>query len=354
MSIISIAGVLALGAPGGGGGSLTSPATWTFDSTKAGTADTANYIALFHETRDEFKDVAHGGQVGNINDFRFANDSGESVRCTWKIVKWDGTTGEVVAKVNVGTLTHSTDLVRYVFWDTTSRGSFLGGSTGAIYDSNYKTALGFGDGTTLDLNDETSNGNNGTNHNTAVAAAGISGLGGISFVSTSSQYVDTANTLNIAHPTLEGWVFVPANQGSGVSFMGFAQGNGGGLTDKVIGMDENVGSSGLNWYIFDGGANTVTVSSVMTYGAWHYIVATADGTTTRLYLDGSQIGSQAGGGAYTGYGAPGWQIGGLLHTNGYGTFTASECRLSDTARSASYVTATYNNYSSPSTFYALS
>lgn len=338
---------------GGGGGGITSPATWTFDHTKAGTADTAGYIALFHETRTQFKDIAHGGEVGNANDFRFANDAGEISRCTWIIVKWNGTTGEVTAKVNIGTLTHSADAVRYVFWDGTSRGSFLGGATGAIYDVDYKGVLGFGDGTTLSLLDETSNANNGTNNNVAVAAAGISGLGGISFAVASSQYVTTANTLNLAHVTEEGWVYVPASNGQSVNMMGFVQGNGGGLTDKDVIMGENSGSSDLTWYVFDGAAKLVTVTSALSYAGWHYVVGTADGTTSRLYLDGSQIGSMAAGGAYTGYSAPGWQIGGLFSSGSYGTFTASECRLSDVARSSSYVTATYNNYSSPSTFYTL-
>jgi len=338
----------------GGGAALSSPATWTFDSTKAGTADTANYIALFHETRNEFKDVAHGGQVGNSNDFRFANDSGESVRDTWKIVKWNGTTGEIVAKVNVGTLTHSTNLTRYVFWDMSSRGSFLGGSLGAIYDSNYKGVLGFGDATTLDLNDETSNANNGTNHNTAVAAAGISGLGAISFTFASSQYITTANTINIGHVTEEFWIYVPANIGQTQGLMGICQGNGGGLNDKVLWMSDHGATADLDWYVFDGSGPTVSVSNSLSYGAWHQVVGTADGTTSRLYLDGVQIGSIAAGNTYTGYGAPGWQIGGILHATNYGTFIMSEARLSDVARSPSQILAQYNNYSSPSTFYTLS
>ncbi len=337
---------------GGGGGGFSSPTTLTADHTQAGTADTSNFVMLVSEMHAEWKSTGNGGQVGNVNDFRFASDSGGSTLLTWSIVSWDATTGQLVAKVNIGTLSHTSDTVNYMLWDGTGRGSPLGGNP---WDSNYKGVLGFGDGTTLVLTDETTNANNGTNHNTAVAAAGPNGLGGVAFTFASSQYISTANTINITHCTLEAWIYVPANIGQNPGLFGVNQ--GGGLTDKDLTLNDPVsGLASLSWYIFDGAGKFVSPSAVFSYAGWHYLVGTADGTNSRLYLDGAEVAVSptAAGNTYTGYGAAGWQIGGpTVGGSSYGTFTASEARLSDTARSASYVLATYNNYSSPSTFYTL-
>lgn len=337
---------------GGGGAVLSSPATITYDHTKAGTANTSNFVDLFSMTNAAFKSVANGGSVGNVNDFRFAADSGGSSLLTWEIIKWDAATGELVALVNIGTLTFATDAVRYLLFDGTSRGSFLGGSTGAIWDANYKGVIVGGDGTTLDITDHTSNANNGTNNNGALAAAGPSGLGAMAFTWAANKYITTANTINIAHPTLEAWVYLPATLGLAGAVVGVMQGNSSGLTDKDI----SIGTDGkVHWYIYDGAQKFLVSTGALSTGVWHYLVGTADGSTQRLYIDGAEdpSGGQSAGGAFTGYGAPGWEISGTQSISGGGQpidGSISMARISDVARSANYILATYNSISSPSTF----
>jgi hypothetical protein len=353
MSILSIAGVLSLGAAGGG--PLTSPATITYDHTRAGTADTSNFVALFSTTNPSFKSVANGGLLGNVNDFRFASNSGGSTLLTWEIIKWDAATGLLVAFVNIGTMSHTVDPVRYLLFDNSSRGSFLGGATGAPYDSNYKCVIVGGDGTTLDITDHTSNANNGTNNNGAVAAAGPSGLGAMVFTWAANKYITTANTINIAQPTLEAWVFLPATLGIDAALIGVMQGNSSGTTDKDISVHTD---GKVHFYVYDGAQKFLVSTGALSTGAWHYVVGTADGTTQRIYIDGAEdpSGGQAAGNTFTGYGGPGLELSGTQSITGGGSpidGSISTARLSNVARSASYVLATYNSIHSPSTFYTI-
>lgn len=341
---------------GGGGGGLSSPVTITVDHTKCGTADTTGFVMLFSSTDASFKSTANGGSIGNSNDIRFAADNAGVTLYNWEIAKWDGTAGTITARVKVPTLSHTADTVFYLLYDGTGRGSFLGGSAGSVWDANYKSCYGFGDGTTLSLTDLTTNANNGTGHGSplAVAAAGLNGLGGIQFNGTTDQYVSTTNVLNIAHPTVECWFYLPDVLSIPHGLVGFDNGYLNGTEDKDLYLDQaanHVDAVG-RWYVFPGGLLNPT--TVLTHSVWHHMVGTADGTTQVLYADATSIGSQASADTYTGYTVANLFIGagfrGLRQSNAL----ISEVRVSNVARSTSYITATYNNYFSPSTFYTLS
>ncbi len=288
-----------------------------------------------------------------MNDFRFASDSAGSSLLNWRIVRWDSTTGELVAYVNVGTLAHSTDTVIYLLFDGTARGSFLGGSLGAEYDANYKTVIDTGDGTTLDLLDRTTNANNGTNNNTATATAGPNGLGAISFVSGSSQYVSTPNTINYALATLEVLVYVSA-PGLAGAIAGIVAGNGGAVTEKTL-WSESDGK--IRWYVYDGTVVNIRSTNIAALSTWHYVVGRADGTNSQLWVDGAQEATAAAGNTYTSYASAGLEINGDYNgAAAHITYCSSKValvRLSNLARSNSYIIATSASYLSPSTFYTL-
>ncbi|KKK54951.1 hypothetical protein LCGC14_3079490, partial [marine sediment metagenome] len=98
-----------------------------------------------------------------------------------------------------------------------------------------------------------------------------------------------------------------------------------------------------------------TVSpGIYTDDTWHYVVGIRNDTddTLRLYVDGSEVASVANGKAesYTGY----FRIGSYTNTgwangiSGYFPGTVDEIRLSDTVRSADWVSTEYNNQSDAS------
>ena len=346
-----------LGQSGGGGGGGPAFKTITIDHTKCGTADTTGFVMLFSTTATYLKTVANGGSVQNSNgyDIRFTSDSAGLTDLNWEIVKYDGMAGQFVARVNIPTLSHTADTVIYLQYGDNTITTFQGGSAGAIYDANYKGFWGWGDGSTLSLSDLTTSANNGTNNNAAVAAAGPNGLGGISFTAASTNYVTTASTLNLAHVTEE--ILMKFSNPGGTpawSLCGITQGNGGGTNDKEIGFTLSAGNATLSWYVFPAGV--LTAAAALSPDAWHHVAAVADGTNQILYVDGVSVASQAAGDTFTGYTAPGFQVCGNLKagTFQYGTFIASDTRISSVGRSASCILATSNSFLSPSTFYTLS
>jgi hypothetical protein len=101
-----------------------------------------------------------------------------------------------------------------------------------------------------------------------------------------------------------------------------------------------------------------------TGGQWHHAVLLRNGSTGRLYLDGSEVNSGVvGTGALTFPTAPNntlligaqWETDTAATTDQRNYFQGDldEVRTSTTARSADWVKTEYNNQSSPSTFYTL-
>jgi hypothetical protein len=89
----------------------------------------------------------------------------------------------------------------------------------------------------------------------------------------------------------------------------------------------------------------------ITLNEWHYVVGTFDGTTARMYVDG---GAPSGKTASS----PSWPSQGMFladrsdHFRKYKGFL-DEVRVSNVARSASWITTEYNNQYDPSSFYSM-
>ncbi len=119
----------------------------------------------------------------------------------------------------------------------------------------------------------------------------------------------------------------------------------------------------LSWAIcYYNGSNLcagVQTSSSLLDNAWHYISGTYDGTTLRMYVDGTLIGTAPLNTSAVSWKndrnvliARSWHGGGS--PNRYFRGLLDEVRISDTTRSQSWVTATFNITSSPGTFLTFS
>ena len=302
--------------------------------------------------------MANGGLVASSTgaDIIFTDSNGTSL-LNYEIESYASSTGNLVAWVSIPLLTATSDYTIYEYFGNSSAPAETTSNIQNTWDSNYKGIWHLPNGTTLTANDSTSNANNGTLQNTPTATAGQI-AGGASFTAASSQYITTANTLNIATPTVSAWVKIPANPGTGFvgSVVGIVQGNQSGTNDKDIYINPN---GTVSWYVYYASMSApelATSVGTLSPNVWHYLVGTADGTTSRLYIDGRADGSIASGNIYTSYSAPGFEINGEYGTSGsYGTYmtdTVDEARISSIARSADWIQTEYNNQSSPSTFYA--
>lgn len=117
-----------------------------------------------------------------------------------------------------------------------------------------------------------------------------------------SNYVAPLTILNTPTVTVEAWVKITAAPSSNALIAGFVNGLGSGITDKrlIIGSDRAV-----SWYVWDGAERWAWTSpGAVPLNTWTHIVGTADGTTSRLYVNGVEAMSVPAGPTYAAYTAP--------------------------------------------------
>src|SRR3989344_5672823 len=111
----------------------------TIDNTKVD-GDLTNFPVLISTTDVDWKDTSNGGYVGQSDggDFVFTTESGTST-LPYEIEKYDNTTGEFVAWVNVDTLSSSVDTDIYIYYGNASIADQQ--DSIEVWDSNYKAVF---------------------------------------------------------------------------------------------------------------------------------------------------------------------------------------------------------------------
>jgi YD repeat-containing protein len=195
----------------GGGGSGTwynsswgyrTPVTVSHTMVSGGSSLT-NFPVLVSVTNANLKTVANGGYVGKSDgsDILFTA-SDELPKLNHEIESYNPATGNVIAWVQVPSLSNSTDTVLYAYYGNASA-SNQQNPTG-VWDSNYTAVYHLGLNGALSLNDSTTNGNTLTNTNSVVSAnAQIST--GASF-NGSNNYLSAASLTN--PPTSGGCLYL--------------------------------------------------------------------------------------------------------------------------------------------------
>lgn len=320
----------------------------TFDHTKVPNTDQSNFPALVYLSDATLKTVANGGHVQSASgyDICFFSDSGMTSSLYWEMESYDASNGIMWAWVKIPTLSHTSDTVIYVGYGNAAISTFQSTAASA-WDSNYKGVWHLGSVTGGGLNDSTSNGKNGTNHSSTATTGKISG--GIA-VSGSAQYVDVgAIETGTGAFTLSCWVKVSAFPGTGVEAQLIGKGFDG--TSEPYFLDL-VGTS-LRCGSYAPG-QTLWASDWST-GIWYYAVGVWSGSEFIVYSNGAQKNSNAGTGPIP-TSANSTYIG-ALDVNGvtgrYLNGAIDEVRISNSARTADWISTEYANQNSPGTFFTL-
>ncbi len=110
-------------------------------------------------TDPALKTVANGGHVANANgyDIGFYADSGGTTKLKWEVEKYDGVTGNLIAWVKIPSVSSSSDTVFYLMYGDSTINTDQSDPPNT-WDSNFKSVWHLGNGSTLSLNDSTSNG----------------------------------------------------------------------------------------------------------------------------------------------------------------------------------------------------
>lgn len=120
------------------------------------------------------------------------------------------------------------------------------------------------------------------------------------FDGVNGSYIGSTSPFNTTVWTSACWFYGYAytnSPGGGtpcVNLVGMALSAGSPTTDKNLFVDNTGHISG---YLFDGAPQIVTASTVVPLRRWTHAAVTADGTTMKVYQDGSLVGSLAAGAA---------------------------------------------------------
>jgi len=331
--------------------------TVTIDHTKTGTVNSTNFPILFSGTYSFLATVANGGLVQSASgwDIMFTSDAAGNSLLDFEVESYDATTGTIRAWVRIPTLSVTVDTVIYLWYGKNCVAS-LANKTG-VWDSNFMLVWHLSNGTVLSAADSTSNnrtgsifGQTGNDMATAAFIAGGAILDGV------NNYIFTPS---LGAPptsmTLSAWV--KPNAAGGVIFdeTGTNALNSG-WHDSQLEVETNNTVKSCVWI---GSEKCVVAGSGIVYGNWYHMATRYDqpGATLAGFVNGALGASSAATKQYPNTGVQYWNVGGTDTTNGgnsaYGSALIDEVRISNIARSNSWLLSEYNNQFSPSTFYTL-
>ncbi len=315
----------------------------TIDKTKISTVATttfSNFPMLISVTDTDLKHTSFSGKVGKTDgaDILFTSSDG-STKLNHEIERYSSSTGEILIWVQIPTLSGTSDTLIYMYFGNS--GASDQQSINNTWDSNYKGVYHLPDGTTLTANDSTSNANNGTLTNTPTATTGKIGGGG-SFVSASSQYISLGNgaSLQNATTTIEAWIKL-----NGTSGYRAIWGNSGNGYEFRVNTTSNILQT-----LKQGVAGVITGNKSLVPNTWYNVIFVNDTNDSRIYINGmlDAVAASASGVSFSNN----RQIAGASTVSEYLDGQIDEVRNSSIARSSDWIKTSFNNQSSPSTFYA--
>lgn len=331
----------------GGGSPGSGFNTLTIDHTKCGSNPSTDWPLLVTGTIANLKSIANGGLLNSANNVAFYSDAGKTTLLKFERGIHDLTTGFIEYYVKIPTLSNTTDTVIYPDIDP-ARVVDLS-DVANTWNSAYKVAYHFGTSTSLVLTDVIA-GLTLSNTNTVTPTSGIGG-GGADFNGT-NQHLDNVADAALRLPTnftVELW-FRPQSGGSTFKTI-LAKTNGSTTANYILQIDNTLKPRVL---LTQGAGNykIVTAASTVTNNVTYHLAGTYNGTTLTFYLNGASSGTPL---AVSGSADdPNNTL--MVGSEGAANFTKGmidEIRLSNVARSADYLLATYNNGINAATFYTI-
>ena len=326
--------------------------------------DLTNYPMLVSFTDSNLinKTQSDGG------DIIFIEENGN--RLDHEIEKFDSTTGELVAWVRIPQLEGDYDTTLYMYYgnqtvDNQQRPEDVWDDGFAMVQHLKEDPTG---GATPDGNpeafDSTDNNNNGNTNGSMTSADFYNGKIGKSYnFDGSDDYVRIVDSSSLKPSTaisISAWVNVDATADWGKIISKDYYGTGSWSSPYVTyALSSSYSSDGRPYLdVTVGGQNYKQIAtSSLNPGTWYYVVGTWDGSNMRIYINGQ---------AENGTTALAGQIGSYPATSDIAIGSRSpyasgerqdgkldEVRISNSARSANWITTEYNNQNSPSTFISL-
>ena len=290
------------------------------------------------------------------NDLLFTAGDGTS-KLAHEIESYTSSNGLLIAWVKMPLLSSAANTYLYLYYGNSTATNQQNAT--AVWDANFKAVWHLKE-TSGNFYDSTANANLGTN---AVSATGKAGeIGNGQQFNGSGDYIAAANSASLGVTnkiTLSAWVNYTAFATTTSSYACILdKGYDGGVGGYFLRLDGfSTGSSNaleVGSYTASPSTNYMASWTISGWNTneWHHVVGLYDGSNWTLYSDGAQQAT-----AFQGTGA-------LTNTqpltigafDNRGTFSRyskayiDEARISNTARSAGWISTEYNNQKSPAAF----
>jgi hypothetical protein len=301
--------------------------------------DITNFPVLISIVDNDLKEKAQP----DGDDILFMDNTGFATLLYYEIEQYDGTSGTLIAWVNIAHLSSSEDTVFYMYYGNST--SLSQQNPEKTWDANYVAVWHFGESAGSTVADSTSNTITGTANAGASISKGFIGNARNFDGSTGSVNLGTSPLLGgMPTYTVEAWVNPTSISGEKRIYDRGQSGN----PNRVLFFQD----SG-KFRFQTNNADNLEKPGVLSVGTWYYLVGTfiGSGGEIALYADGIKIATttstQAGPTpgnihAYIGDSAI------ISSRKWYGKI--DELRFSKTARTPGWINTTYQNQNSPATF----
>jgi RHS repeat-associated protein len=317
--------------------------------------DQTDFPVLVSGAYSFLANVANGGHVQNASgyDIIFTSDPAGQNQLDFEIDSYSSATGTAAFWVRIPTLSHLTDTPIYMWYGNSSIATSQENIAG-VWRNGYLSVYHLGNGASIGLADSGIAGYSLAQSGSVLSVTGMIG-GGAAFDGNPNDYLYHDSVTSYpsgatGQETLEAWEMLPPSSG----LVGFGYGANS-WSGSRIALDSASAGPLMEF------ENIGVVDSAPIGNAWHHLVGTYAGghvslTTVQLYLDGTPLPGNNNNTGDVNITTDELKLGGIPTVNFCCGSPGSldEVRISSVIRSADWISAEYNNESSPSTFYALS
>jgi hypothetical protein len=301
--------------------------------------DLTNFPVLVHITDNDLKMKAQS----NGNDILFMNNTGYATRLNYEIEQYVGSTGTLIAWVNITQVHSNVDTIFYLYYGNPT--SLSQQDPPKTWNSNYVGVWHFGETMGSTVADSTDNAITGTASTGAAITTGFIGNARNFDGSSGKVNLGTSSLLGgMPAYTIEAWVN-PSSISGETRIYDRSQG---GNPNTVLFIQD----TGMLRFQTNNN-DPLDVPGVLTVGTWYDVVGTfvGSGGEIALYADGMKVGTtmstQVGptAGSFPAY------IGAAVLASGYEWHgKIDEIRFSKIARSSGWISVSYQNQYNPTGF----
>lgn len=311
-------------------------------SSVSGGSNLTNFTALVSISGTYLATVANGGKIQNASgfDIKFAADNAGATLYNWEIESWNPVTGVLVAWVKIPTLSASVTTTIYLLYGG-SETTFQGGATGSAWDANTVAVYHNGESITASgqsIKDWSANSHTQTSAGTWTGAQSVTGKIGnaLKYLSANSDRSTFTSIALSSTYTVDGWYQATSGLVDGDTY---AWANT--STFDVVAFGDPATFFGL----FAGTGQKVQDGSAALGNTWYHMVFTRNGTTWKMYRNGSLVTTNTTDAVNVAFNNIGTVFSGFTND-----IIFDEGRLLSIDRPLGWITTEYNNENSNSTW----